>query len=152
RDDSPCRSLEEFQGMTISSEWSKSLLERATEALQVAGEPVAGGLGAAGAKGRCRGASFEHEGYTWVVCRTALVSSNAQLLDAAVAFKAARGAERAVAILDAPVGSREPHGASSQYVARYRQAAWHGLGVAFGTAEELGGGWSVDPVRPLSYG
>ncbi len=151
RDDSPCRSLEEFQRMTISSEWSKSLLERASEALQGAGEPVAGGLGAAGTKSRYMGASFEHEGYMWVVCRTALVSSNAQLLDATVALKAARGAERALAILDAPDGSTEAHGASPEYVARYRQAAWHGLGVAFGTVEELRGGWTVAPLRPPSY-
>lgn len=153
RDDSPRRSLEEFQGMTFSAGWSQSLLDRAVEVLQVAGEPVAAGLGAAGTKSRrYMGASFEHEGCAWVVCRTALVSDNAQLLDATVALKAACGAERALAILDAPEGLTEPHGASPEYVARYRQAAWHGLGVAFGTVEEFRGGWTVAPVRPPSYG
>lgn len=152
RDDTPCRSLNKFYGITTLPEWSPRLLERATDALHRGGEPVAGELGAASSKSRYLGASFDHDSVRWVVCRTALVSSNAQLLDATVALKAARGAERALAVLDAPEGRSEPHGAPPEYVARYRQAAWHGLGVAFATARELAEGWNVQPVRPTGYG
>lgn len=151
QDEAPCRSVSEFQGLTAIPDFSAGLLERATAALERGGKPVAGGLGVATTKSRYMGATFDHDGVPCIVCRTALVSSNAQLLDAAVALKAARGAEWAVAILDAPKGSSQPHGAHEGYVAHYRRAAWHGLSVAFGTAEDFHQGWSVAPVPPPSH-
>lgn len=148
RDDTPCSSISQFYGITAFPEWSRGLLDAAAQALRDTGEPVPSGVGAPLAAGRYMGASFEYDAERWVVCRTPLVSSNAQLLDATVALKASRDADRALAILDPPEGSAKPHSAPPEYVARYRRAVWHGLGVAFATADELAAGWHVDPVRP----
>lgn len=152
RDDTPCSSLDEFYGITAVSEWSRQLLEVASAALAQSGVPVPGGAGAALSGGRYVGAQFEYQGRSWVVCRTSLVSTNAQLLDATVALKAAERAERALAILDAPEGASNARLAGTEYTARYRRAAWHGLGLAFATADELGSGWFVNPVRPNNLG
>lgn len=150
RDDAGCRTLDEFYGTTAFPEWSQSLLRNAHEALIHSGKPVASGVGAPIAGERYLGAEFNHQGATWVVCRTSMVSANRQLLDATVALKAAVGASRALAILDAPEGVTGAHSAPHDYVVRYRSATWHGLGLVFGTAVELEQGWRVSPVAPNS--
>lgn len=152
RDDTPCESLDEFYGITVNSAWSRQLLDVANDALNRAGAPVPSGVGAALSGGRYVGASFEYQGRSWVVCRTSLVSTNAQLLDATVALKAAGRAERALAILDAPEGMSNAKLAGTEYISRYRRAAWHGLGLVFATADELASGWFVNPVKPNNLG
>lgn len=129
---------------------SPVLLERATRALETSGASVPSGVGAA-ASTTYRGAAFEYEGRTWVVCRTALVSTKAQLLDATVAFKAARRADLAVAILDPPKAAPNAKMPESTYITRYRSAAWHGLDVVFATADELDAGWSVHALEQNDF-
>ena len=69
-------------------------------------------------------------GVTWAACRGQQDSNAARLLDAAVAHRSFVSARHAVAILQAPPGSKHDPGAD-EYLRAYQVAAWHGCGVLF---------------------
>lgn len=69
-------------------------------------------------------------GVLWAACRGQQDSNAARLLDATVAHRSFVGARHAVAILQAPHGSKHDS-ATDQYLRSFQAAAWHGCGVLF---------------------
>nr|HMR11954.1 hypothetical protein [Polyangiaceae bacterium] len=151
-DDTPCATLEEFSALVLFPEYGQELIQAGTAALS-RGEPIHPGLGHGDASktSNYKGAAFAFRGQRWVVCETQLVNENAQLFDATVAYAAAVGAERSLAILKAPNAAAGGNSATDEYTARYRAAAWHGFGVVFVTEDRLHDTMRVAPTRPPSH-
>lgn len=153
RDDTPCATLDEFLGIAKTGDLARNVIPAAQAALASDGVRIHGGLGLGKPplRSRYRGARFDLDGRRWVACQTKLVKTNAQLLDATIAYKEAHGAERAVAILQPPAGVDAGNGVAGDYALAHRAAAWHGFGIVWVAADRLQDGWVVDPVRPPTY-
>jgi hypothetical protein len=149
-----CRSVMEFQNVHISGadeiicEASRRLAEK-TETKPVR-DAFAVSARSINLASRYRGAYFSISGRSIAAVRTQLVSSNARLIDSAVAFRSLRGADLAVAILDPPENSkrREDSGVTEAYRERYAAWAWHALKVIWVTADRLQQPWTVAPIAP----
>ena len=94
--------------------------ENAVAALRESAAPISRGwTSGKPRKPTFSGATFSLDEVNWVAAKTRLVSENAYLLDAAVAFKTAKQAERAVAILFPPNVKKRKHPAPSEFLRRY---------------------------------
>ena len=78
-------------------------------------------------------AEFTHGGERWIVCQGDQDIAKAQMLEATMAFKAARGADKAITII-APDPNKPRDGAPEEFAERFRARAWRALDLL----------WAVD--------
>jgi hypothetical protein len=149
--DCECRDVIEFQDMHITGERMREAVLEAIGVLEQNGKPVRGCFDISGrpvsSSSTYRGAVFESNGRRTAVVRTALVSSNARLLDSAVAHRIAERADFVIAILDPPSAGAASD-VTDEYRAQYTAWAWHALRVAWVTADQIARPWNVAPTAP----
>jgi hypothetical protein len=151
--DCECRDVLEFQDTHITGERMRAVIARASIEFGQ-GKPVRGCFATSsrsvGESSAYRGAVFEMNGRRIAAVRTSLVSTNARLIDAAVALRLAEKADFAVAILDPPAKPRS-NKVSEAYRTRYAAWAWHALRVVWATNDCLNEPWKVAPSPPANH-
>ena len=88
-------------------------------------------------------AEFAHGGEKWVVCQGSQDIAKAQMADATMAFKAARGADKAITII-APDPKEQRDRASDDFAEQFRARAWSALDLLWAVDD----GSSIDVVTP----
>ncbi len=88
-------------------------------------------------------AEFAHGGEKWVVCQGDQDIAKAQMADATMAFKAARGADKAITII-APDPKEQRDRASDEFAEQFRARAWRALDLLWA----VDNGTTIDVATP----